>query len=412
MITIAKDCLQSTTIYLVEETVDAEMAEPLKNAKPSLGESGVYLTDSSCDDTNIYGSTTTNELLAGVGSETCSVSTSALLAASSHDVHHQSVESIPQHAQSTPEMDRHATSSPATEQTDSSSEKPNSSKDTPLNDSREEVNESSSQDVHETKSDVGRSEADVMSVSGDSLEVDDGGRDVPEDPQSHEFASEEQAASPPHTAAVDIPFVDSANSSDNEEDGMGSTEKYRSTEEGEPVFSTNNTDSALSQSTPKMEDDLSNMDTAPQASKPQETPEDQPTPPNTPMETEAGPPVSPAVIEQLLESWVDEAVKLSSETNPAKPPPVINLVSRKSDGAADKESPNPEADAEVADTPPAVKDTDSKTQDEQVELQPMDDSPAQKQEVSDVIAPATSTSTLESYKPGATPDPKRKGECA
>ena len=91
---------------------------------------------------------------------------------------------------------------------------------------------------------------------------------------------------------------------------------------------------------------------------------------------------------------------------------MINLVSRKSDGAAEKESPNPEADAEVADTLLAFKDTDSKTQDEQVELQPMDDSPAQKQEVSDVIAPASSTSTLESYKPGATPDPKRKGECA
>ena len=82
------------------------------------------------------------------------------------------------------------------------------------------------------------------------------------------------------------------------------------------------------------------------------------------METEAGPPVSPPVIEQLLESWVDEAVKLSSETNPTKPPPVINLVSRKSDGAADKEAPNPEADAEVADTPPALKDTDSKTQED------------------------------------------------
>ena len=400
------------TIYLVEETVDAEMAEPLKNAKPSLGESGVYLTDSSCDDTNIYGSTTTNELLAGVGSETCSVSTSALLAASSHDVHHQSVESIPQHAQSTPEMDRHATSSPATEQTDSSSEKPNSSKHTPPNDSTEEVDKASSQGELDSKSDVGRSEVDAMSVSGDSLEVDDGGRDVPEDPQSHEFASEEQAASPPHTAAVDIPFVDSANSSDNKENGMGSTEKYRSTKEVEPVFSANNTDSALSQSTAKMEDDISNMDTAPQASKPQETPVYQPTPPNTPMETEAGPPVSPAVIEQLLESWVDEAVKLSSETNPAKPPSVITLVSSKSDVAANKESPNSEADAEVADTPPALKDTASKTQDKQVELQPMDDSPAQKQEVSDVIAPATSTSTLESYKPGATPDPKRKGECA
>ena len=166
-------------------------------------------------------------------------------------------------AQSTPEMDRHGTSSPATEQTHSSSEKPNSSKDTPQNDSTEEVNKSSSQDVHETKSDVGRSEADAMSVSGDSLEVDDADKDESEDPQSHEFASEEQAASPPHTAAEDIPFVDSANSSDNEEDGMGSTEKYRSTEEGEPVFSANHTDSALSQSTPKMEDDLSNMDTAP-----------------------------------------------------------------------------------------------------------------------------------------------------
>lgn len=533
-------------LLIVEETVDVEMANPLKNAKPSLGESGVYLTDSSCDDTNIYGSTTTNELLAGAGSETCSVSTSALLADSAHDVHHRSQEPI----HSTPDI-KMADDDESAKEADifgstttnellagAESETCSVSTSALLADSAQDLHHQSQEPIHTTidNTDEATIQTDNdgihqaedpshptpdnktrLSESTENLDLDHqteepirqksqtpNNKALTEDPNADNCQTEEpfkhksqtphsqvptdysdksnadpdlsadttlqsdtdlnmsrqtdttdgtypsssydetmdttqgdldssEAARDPDsieditvtqplTTGEDIPFVDSANSSEDEEEipefevnhDLELADDVVQAENAGPVFGANN-DMTMTTDMSSRPNSMSNKPTSQTVSKPPTN--NQPTPPNTPMETDVSQTVSPGGIEQLLESWVEDAVKLSE----ASPIRVNNDIAIDLDSSFERneELMSESSDIDIreimndSDTRSAQQDVKEKLTDATaISEQPNNSSraPKEQQEVVEVIAPAASISTLESYKPGATADPKRSRE--